>query len=292
MTNNLVDYFEGHHAITIPSWWPQGRSLLLALLSAREAAKDALGSVPSSVLSTEPTFGLLLHLSDRVYEYVAASIVCFATANGATAEVAARVAIESSVNIRFILGGDRNSLALAWLRHYVIEDAKQINQWEKLLPSMSIEERKEHEPSINTRRRLNQIRSNFLTQSEKEFGALAAIDLTAEWPRSIAQRFAPIGEAAAYRTAYARLSSQTHADAEDTISYIMATCLGDNSLLERMAEETRAFSEFLLAYGAYFYLLALKKLCETYRTSIPAELDSGTQQMLSHMREISTTWQW
>ncbi len=102
MTNKLVDYFEEHHTVTIPDWWLNGRPLLLAVLSAREAVKDALSLVPSSELSAEPTFGLLFQLTERVYEHVAASIVCFATANGATAEAASRVAIESSVNIRFI----------------------------------------------------------------------------------------------------------------------------------------------------------------------------------------------
>lgn len=129
MQENLITQFENYHAIAMPTWWPRGREMLHALLASRDATRDVLATTPQSTLQTEPTFGLLFQLAERAYEHVAASLICFATKNAATAEVATRAAIEISVNIRFILSGDRNSLALSWLRDFVAHDSRQIEKW-------------------------------------------------------------------------------------------------------------------------------------------------------------------
>jgi len=176
MQERLVADFEEYHGVTMPPWWHRGRELLLALLSGRAAAQDVLVSAPQALLEKEPTFGLLCQLSERAYEHVAASLLCFATKNAATGEVAARVAIESSVNIRFILSGDRNSLSLAWLRAYVIQDIKQIEQWERQVDSLPLDERKEHRSRIAIRRQLNRHRRDFLNHSEKEFRSFGPLE--------------------------------------------------------------------------------------------------------------------
>jgi Family of unknown function (DUF5677) len=291
MEENLIAQFEEYHSITMPEWWGRGRKILYALLCGRDVTRSVLASAPQTILQTEPTFGLLSQLTERTYEHAAASIVCFSTKSAATAEVAARVAIESSVNIRFILSGDRNSLALSWLRAYVNHDAKQIEQWERLLDSLPPDERGEHQTRIATRRQVSQPRKNFLAQFEKEFASCASVNLQARWP-TIADRFTSIGEAVAYRTTYARLSSQTHADAEDTINYILFTCLGDESLLMKMSEETVAFSEFLVAYGIYFYLLAIRNVCETFCLPVPQALESSTNVVIALMQENASAWGW
>lgn len=155
MVSELISEFESYHSITVPQWWDSGRKLLATLLTARSVTKSALRGISPSVLNNEPIFGMVFHLFERTYEHVAASLVCFATANAATAEVASRVAIESSVNIRFILCGDRNSLALAWLRDYISQDTKQINEWEKLIQSLTTNEKAVHAPRIATRNHIS-----------------------------------------------------------------------------------------------------------------------------------------
>src|SRR5207247_2458074 len=140
-----------YHSIAMPAWWPRGRAMLHTLLVSRDATQDVLATAPHSTLQTEPTLGLLFQLAERAYEHVAASLVCFATKNAATAEVAARAAVEISVNIRFILSGNRNSLALSWLRHFVTEDTKQIENWEKVIGSLPPDEKQEHQTRIARR---------------------------------------------------------------------------------------------------------------------------------------------
>jgi hypothetical protein len=291
MQEDLVAEFEEYHSVRVPEWWPQGRDLLSALLLGRHASQTGLASAPPKVLETEPTFGVLCQLTERAYEHVAASVVCFLTKNAATAEVAARVAIESTVNIRFIMSGDRNSLLLAWLRAYVAHDTKQIDQWEQAVGSLPVNEKRENTSRIAKRRQVNRHRRDFLAQAEREFASLGAVDIHARWP-SVADRFERIGESVAYRTTYARLSSQTHADAEETINYIVFQCVGDEELSVQMSRETIAFSEYLIAYGIYFYLLTMSKLCEAFCLSVTPALDQPIAQALARMHEIGSEWHW
>jgi len=117
------------------------------------------------------------------------------------------------------------------------------------------------------------------------------VDVAARWP-NIADRFESIGESVSYRTTYARLSSQTHADAEDTINYIVFQCIGDEELSGQMGKETIAFSEYLIAYGIYFYLLAMKQLCEAFSLQAAKALEDGIGEAVARMQEINAEWHW
>jgi hypothetical protein len=55
----------------------------------------------------DPAVGLLLNMLHRDFEHIEASIVAFVTGSGTSAEVIARAATESSVNILYIVAGDR-----------------------------------------------------------------------------------------------------------------------------------------------------------------------------------------
>jgi len=108
----------------------------------------------------------------------------------------------------------------------------------------------------------------------------------------VADRFESIGKGVAYRTVYARLSSQTHADAEDTLNYILFKCIGDDAALLKMSKETVAFSEFLIAYAVYFYLVAIETLCESFCLTAPSALDLSITCALTKMQESRATWGW
>lgn len=291
MNSEQINEFERHHSITIPEEWERGRELLDALLSARSATLRSLGNINQATLNAEPTFGIFVHLTERSYEQVAGAIGCFVTANAATTEIAARVAIESAVTIQFILAGDRNSLVLAWFRDYLSQDSKQIKSWEELAESLDTNEKQFHSPRISTRQNLNQARRNILMQFESELGLLSAIDLKARWP-NIKDRFDSIGESIAYRNIYGRLSSQTHTDAEDTMNYMICRINGDQALTEQLLLETVAFSEFCMVAGVKFYLKAMKKTCATFSISVPTELERAIEYCISHMNIIADNWSW
>ncbi len=127
--------------------------------------------------------------------------------------------------------------------------------------------------------------------SEDEFTTIRNVDKAARWP-DIATRFKAIGEEISYRTTYARLCSQTHADAEDTITYIVYKCSGGDARIDQMAAETIAFSELMVVYGVYFYLLAVKALADTFGLSASTELDRSIAYVVIRMQEIASPWNW
>jgi hypothetical protein len=176
---------------------------------ARDASRDALRSAPEEKLITEPTSGFLDHLLERAYEHVAASVVCFATANVATAEVAARAATETSVNIRYMLAGERNSRFLAWLRAFVEHDQKQINNWEKALSIGTNDEAELYREGIHRRQLRLANNKEFVAQLELEFLSAGFDPKGEKWPKKIEDRFKAIGESISYRTAYARMIPST-----------------------------------------------------------------------------------
>lgn len=290
-TFDSVKAFEEYHGVDIPEWWDRGRTLVRSVRGARDASRDALRSASEEKQITEPTIGFLDHLLDRAYEHVAASVVCFATGNIATAEVAARAAMETSANIRYILVGDRNSRFLTWLRAFIEEDKKQIRNWETALPTCSDDEAKLHREGIERRRSRLANNEELVKQLELEFLS-AGFDPNGEkWPK-IAGRFEAIGELVSYRTAYARMSSQTHADAEDTISFILSKVHGDDQSMLRMASETMAFSEYLIHYSARFFVEALGQYDAVFAGTPSDKTISGIDAINVQMAAIGESWGW
>jgi hypothetical protein len=282
--------FEKFHGVRVPDSWTRGREILAATLACRLSFQHRIAGAPESLLQTEPTFGILVHLTERAYEQLGGAFVCFASKSAAASEVAARVALETSMTVRFISGGDRASRTLAWIRHYVEHDAKQIREWAKVTEALPPGEKRVHESSIAARRRVHETRRRILEQLEAEFASVRPVDLTTEWP-TIAGRFAAIGEALAYRTAYARLSSQTHADAEDSINYMVARVTGEQ-MVRQMSEETIAFSEYLVYFAVHFYVLALRDVCVALDLAPPSEVVLTDGLATQRMLEIAKGWGW
>ena len=88
------------------------------------------------------------------------------------------------------------------------------------------------------------------------------------------------------------MSSQTHADAEDTLNYIFFTTNRDEEKLSQMAQETVAFTQYLIAYGAFFYLSAMKTFCEAFNLNPATEIDASIAAVLRGIHEVADVWKW
>lgn len=288
--SDAASEFASHHGLSFEQW-PWGKTLLGSFLAGRDSLEQAMAHVSEQIVNGEPSFGLLNQLSERAAEHIGGAVSCFATKSAASAELAARAAIEVSVNVRFMLDGDRNSRVVAWIRDFVHNDEKQIVQWEKALTHLSEVEKQVCTPRIATRRTLLGVRKGWLESAEIEFAQFGQLNLKEPWP-NVAERFRAIGEEVAYRTAYARLSSQTHGDAEDTLNYIFFKLMGDEQLIVQMAEETVAFSQYLIGYSVYYYLIAMKHFCETFKLTEGGGIESSLREVLRAMNEIGDSWNW
>jgi hypothetical protein len=132
----------------------------------------------------DPTIGVLLNMLHRNYEHAEAAVVAFVTGSGASAEVIARAALETSVNIMYILIGDRVKRLRAYFEHYFRETNRQVTHWETRTKDLPLPDRKINGDAIlrrrNTTDSLQKLAETFLGSPNKA------------WPNT-SQRFEAIG---------------------------------------------------------------------------------------------------
>jgi hypothetical protein len=237
--------------------------VLLEEAVAIESAAAALDAVNRAyagldhVALADPAIGLLLNLLHRNIEHVEGAIAACATGFGASAEVVARAAVETSINITYILSGrpqNRGTRLRAYFQHYLRETKRQVSLWRKQIEDLTPAERQIHIQA-------SQQRQDVLNSLQDLVVQLLGSEET-KWPTA-AQRFEEIGRALDYRTLYVRLSAETHADAEETLRYLVGKLQNDPALLDQMALETVMFSRFLVYSAAAIFIDA----CYAYATS-------------------------
>jgi hypothetical protein len=91
------------------------------------------------------------------------------------------------------------------------------------------------------------------------------------WPRTIEQRFKELGDPLGYRTIYARMSSEVHGDAEETLRYLIGK-LGSPELFETMALETVWTTRLYVHYAVSWFLRASITYALRYRMTDAADL--------------------
>src|SRR5207237_411963 len=91
----------------------------------------------------------------RNFEHAEACVAAFVSGCGSAAEVVARAAVESSVNIIYILGGDRTARLFAYFNHYFEGVDRQVKQWQTAVSHLSSEEADAHRVAIQQRKSTN-----------------------------------------------------------------------------------------------------------------------------------------
>jgi Family of unknown function (DUF5677) len=204
----------------------------------------------------DPAVGLLLNMLHRNCEHVDAAIVAFVSGCGSSAEVIARAAVEASVNILYILGGERVSRLLAYFNHYLEGVHQQVGKWRAQVNDLSPDESEIHHIAI-----AQKLAANTILRRVIDALGVASDE---RWPTSINERFKLIGDSLGYRTFYARMSSETHADAEETLRYFVGRLQDNEALLNAMALETVWTTRFYIYYAVSYFLQASLAYARSY----------------------------
>jgi hypothetical protein len=114
-----------------------------------------------------------------------------------------------------------------------------------------------HEWSAARRQQANDVLRDFVKQA---FGT----QYLEQWPSSIEKRFSELGDGLSYRTYYARMSSEAHGDAEETIRYFVGR-LQEPEVFEAMALETVWNSRLFLYCAVSTFLRASALYCGRYK---------------------------
>lgn len=235
----------------------------------------AYSNLSNDIFESDPTVGWLLSMLDRVFEYLEGAIIAFNTGNPTSAEVISRAAIESSVIVQYILEDDRTARLAAYFENYISAVGTQLKKWRDLTNKMSGIEAQAHQEALQTRSDYLDGMTEFVESQITFWRTINNSDIRHKWPQSIYDQFVQIGEESAYRTVYARLSSRTHSDAEDVLTYYLMVSQGNKILLEKAADEAVNYSRFMVYIALEFYLKASLRYSETFRLNIVESLKMG-----------------
>lgn len=257
--DSFLERFSRQHSVVLDALPEAERLGIYYTLRCQDALDAGLASLSADVLSSDVVVGVARQLLARCAEHVEGALAAFATSSGASAELIARVAIESVVTIRFILRDPHPRLA-AFFRHHVDDVDKQVKQWRKVAASLPGDARMIHESACDQREAANRAMSSFVDRLEQE---LIGSRPPEKWPAQVSERFRELDDEVTYRTVYARLCSETHFDAEETLRYGLGQ-LGGDELLERMALETIGFTRLMISIAVTNFLHAALDYASRY----------------------------
>jgi hypothetical protein len=104
----------------------------------------------------------------------------------------------------------------------------------------------------------------------------------------LAQRFKAIGDSISYRTFYARMSSEVHGDAEETLRYFIGKVVDNGSFLEAMALESVWTSRLYVYFAVSMLLRAFQAYTRSYSfPAMEARLKKELAEVEHELIEIS-----
>lgn len=292
MNANSIKEFEKFHQINIQKNWKNGKKCLLHLNSLKTELEQTIVNLTDEDFEKYPSIMIIFQLTERVYEQIVGGICCISTNNHASSEILSRTAIEASVNITFMLIENTDDKVFSWFKKYIIEDSQHIDEWEKSLNPLSASEVETHMPRINARKKVNKIKAEFVQSFIDEVSKIMNIDKDYKWPKKMLKRFQEIGEEITYHTVYTRLSAQTHLNAEDTISYMIAKVYADEANQRNMGLETLAFSEFMLIYSIVFYAKIVGNFSQKYSKDHSNKIQEHIKELAKIMTGLAEKWKW
>ena len=249
--DSVLERFSKQHSVLLDALPEAERLGIYYTLRCHDALDAGLAALSADILSSDVVVGVARQLLARCAEHVEGALAAFATSSVASAELIARVAIESSVTIRFILRDPHSRLA-AYFRHHVDDVDKQVRHWRNVAASLPGNAKRIHETACDQRDAANRAMRSFVDRLEEELIGSRAPE---KWPAQVSERFKQLDDEVTYRTVYARLCSETHFDAEETLRYGLGQ-LGGDDLLERMALETIGFTRLMISIAVTYFLHA------------------------------------
>lgn len=275
-SQSLLDDFSERHLLELTDLVRREQIAIRATSIANIIIKQDYSKLDNNELS-DSAIGLLLQMLDRNFEHAEASIVAFVTGCGSSAEVITRASVESSVNIIYILSGERADRLKSYFEHYFSQVDSQTDKWETESMKLQPHETALQKVGIEKRRAANETVRTLMRSILGEAKGT-------RWPKSVLQRFSEIEDALSYRTIYARMSSETHSDAEETVRYFLGKVHNDPTILEKMALETIEMTRFYIYYAVSMFLnacLAYAKIysLETSSAYIQKEIDKVQSEL-------------
>lgn len=257
--DETLNVFLDEHGLRAKSVAPYERDGILNAIACHAAVQRDYAALPGPTLEADPAVGVLWQLYERCFERVEGALVAMVGAAAAASEIISRAAIEASATFQFLLLAPREHLA-AFFANHLRETERQIRQWKVAALHLPSAAQALHLEACEYRGRASNVLGQLVAQINSE---LLGPQNPPDWP-NIVGRFDAIGDQVGYRTFYARLCSEPHLDAEETLRFIFGRVSGQD-VFERMAAETIAFSRLALAEAVRRYATAGLSFAKAYQ---------------------------
>ena len=262
---DLVSQFCTSHSLD-----PNGDySNIVVPLRAATECHDLASSILSKAINNSPRENVISiaygNIVARIHEHSEAMLVCIATNSFASAEVLARVVVESSINLSYQAKHGLEAPLIAYFKRWLSSHAQTLKNWKEHEKDMGDPDdtAKIVEARIQW---LEELRA-FLDSLIEELGLDEGNSPNA-WPREIFKRFEGVGKKGAYYTSYHRLSSASHVLAEDTLLYLKAFSQSDVKVLQELGEMAIHYSVMMTYIATIFMVQAFESLTRIYQPSV------------------------
>jgi len=228
-------------------------SIEVAVYSVSEVNAIVYGFI-SNIDNKTNKNGFVLHshlnILSRIFEQTEGMLVCICSRCPTSAEALARVVVESSINIMFmVLHGNEQTL-IGFLDTWIIEHKRKLNEWkEKMVGSIHA---KRVLPMIDKRLSLINNLEKYLNKIVITCGIERKPHRKA-WPKSVFKRFSALDRETDYYESYHRLSGSSHLSGEDTLSWLIALNM-DDEYKYTIAKEAVSYSIMMSRIASLFFI--------------------------------------
>lgn len=211
------------------------------------------------------------HFLHVIHEMNSAIYHSITTSKYTTAESLARISLEMSANLLYILGGNSHGRAKGYIKYHLDSKREKFRKWKNfsnennnLYISGAIDEKIQQFKNI-----------------EDSLHGLTDLPFE-EWPKSSFEKFEKIGHTEAYRTLYSTASDSVHLLGDDIFNVIMCNFLPmeeQKFSIQKILNEKISSAIYFLIYCVTFQVECVSKIME--RISI----EEGRVKKINEIKE-------
>jgi hypothetical protein len=254
-TSNVLEYLQAH-TINPETIDKDVECAISILIDTQQIFSQAMYT-NSNQLSQIPTWGIIIAMMQKVYDYADSTLLAFLSQQVSASEIIARTTVEAAINLMYILQAETEKRFLIYIADYYYREMREITQWEKAAKRLSnVAERNVHmQAAQNKRETISEIPNVF-----SELGNIKFPKAGVEFP-SISKRFKSLGREIEYQTIFAALSTQVHNGPEDLINRFLAgaasTIIGSDEFKILVELERVGFAKMLTLRAIGYYIEAI-----------------------------------
>jgi len=215
----------------------------------------------NSDLESRQDWLVLRDMYERAHEHTAGAVTCITIGNVASAEALCRTSLESSITLHYVSVNDIFTVVAGYFQSYIVSEKEQNRKWHNSIEASGFDESVQlaHRAELNKKESALKRYQTTLGAWLDQIGSVS-LGSSPKWP-SVFDRFKEIGKELSYRTVYAALCSQSHADAEDIINHLMSRLLSSDTSARKdyhkmLQRENEWFSTLMIAFAIEEYIEA------------------------------------